>query len=346
MEGRGVAVQRTRRTEGRAHGVGGRVLDFLGRQEWMDRPSYRLENVLSFGFNAFGGARNRVTNFLNGVWLGHPVHPPLASLTSGAIGTTVALDALNLLPGKSTTEMLDASRIAERALGLGILANLASAATGVADWQHTHEKDRRIGLVHGVLNLVATGLYIQSWRDRRRGRHLRGIVTSAVGYGITAGSGFLGGALVFGSGIGTDQSGERLRIDDWTPVLPEAELPADKRLKRVDVDGVGVVLCRDGDNVSAFAGLCPHLAAPMEDGWVDRGRVVCPWHGSQFDVRTGEVVRGPAAAPLPCYRARVRDGMVELRDGAPTPLGADREKYLDPKALQCPGISHAKEVAQ
>lgn len=341
-----MAVQRAHGAEGRAHGVGGRVLGFLGRQEWLDRPSYRLENVLSFVFNAFGGARNRVTNFLNGVWLGHPVHPPLASLTTGAIGTTVALDALSLLPGRPSSEMLDASRFAQRALGLGILANVASAATGVTDWQHTHEKDRRIGLVHGVLNLVATGLYIQSWRDRRRGRHLRGIVTGAIGYGITSGSGFLGGALVFGSGIGTDQSGERLRIGDWTPVLLEAELPAGNKLKRVDIDGVAVVLSRDGDEVSAFAGLCPHLAAPMADGWIDRGRVVCPWHGSQFDVQTGEVVRGPAASPLPCYQARLRDGMVELRDGAPTPLGVAREKYLDPARTQCPEISDAKEIAR
>lgn len=341
-----MAVQRAPGAEGRAPGAGGRVLDIVGRQEWIDRPSYRLENVLSFVFNAFGGARNQVTNFLNGVWLGHPVHPPLASLTTGAIGTTVALDALSLVPGKSTTEVLDASRFAGRALGLGILANFASAATGVTDWQHTHDKDRRIGLVHGVLNLLATGLYIQSWRDRRRGRHLRGIVASAVGYGITSASGFLGGALVFGSGIGIDQSGERLCIDDWTPVLPEAELPADQTLKRVDVDGIGVVLCRDGDTVSAFAGLCPHLAAPMEDGWVDRGRVVCPWHGSQFDVQSGAVVRGPAAAPLPCYQARLREGMVELRSGAPTPLGEGRVKYLAPQALECPEIAAAKEIAQ
>lgn len=344
-----MAVQRARRAANRAHGVGGRLLEFLGRQEWLDRPSYRLENVLSFVFNMFGGARNRVTNFLNGVWLGHPVHPPLASLTTGAIGTTVALDALRLLPGTSSAEVLDASRFAQRALGLGILANFAAAATGVTDWQHTHENDRRIGLVHGVLNLVATGLYLQSWRDRRRGRQLRGIVTSAIGYGITSGSGFLGGALVFGSGIGMDQSGDRLRIDDWTPVLPEAELPADQRLKRVEVDGVGVVVCRDGEQVSAFAGLCPHLAAPMADGWLDRGRVVCPWHGSQFDVQTGAVVRGPAASPLPCYQARLRDGMVELRDGAPTPLGVAREKYLDSAAVPCPEISDAsdvKEIAQ
>jgi uncharacterized membrane protein len=174
--------------------------------------------MISYAFNALGGARDRVTNVLNGVWLGHPVHPPLASLTSGAIGTTVGLDALSFLPGRPKSELIDASRFASRALGLGILANLGSAVTGVAAWQHTHEQARRIGLVHGVLNGLATGLYITSWLDRRHGRHRRGIVISAIGYGITVGASYLGGALVFDLGIGIDQSGERLRTVDWTPV--------------------------------------------------------------------------------------------------------------------------------
>jgi nitrite reductase/ring-hydroxylating ferredoxin subunit/uncharacterized membrane protein len=303
-------------TEGRLQKRGARLLSFIGRQEWLDRPSYRFEHLLSYAFNALGGARDRVSNALNGVWLGHPVHPPLASLTSGAIGTTVGLDALSLLPSRPKSELIDASRFATRALGLGILANLGSAVTGVADWQHTHEEDRRIGAVHGVLNLVATGLYVASWLDRRRGRHRRGIVISALGYAITAGSSYLGGALVFDSGIGIDQSGRGLRTLDWTPVLPVESLKNGKP-QRVEVDGVGLVLCRTGSNgeIAAFGEFCPHLAAPMTDGWVDRGRLVCPWHGSRFDVCSGEVLRGPSAAPLPRYQTRINDGMIELRNG-------------------------------
>lgn len=295
-----------------AHRIGTRALEFIGRQEWLDRPSYRLENVLSFIFNAFGGARNSVTNALNGVWLGHPAHPPLASLASGAIGTTVALDALSALPHRVATERSDAARFAQDALGVGILANLGSAVTGVTDWQHTHEKDRRVGLVHGLLNLLATTLYVASWFDRRRGRHLRGMAVSAIGYGIACGSGYLGGSLVFGSGIGIDQSGRRLQGHDWIPVMAAEELP-NGHTQRVEVDGIGLIVCRTDDTVSTVGELCPHLGAPMADGWLDRGRIVCPWHGSQFDVRSGQVVRGPAAAPLPCYQARLHDGKVELR---------------------------------
>ncbi|WP_343708577.1 Rieske 2Fe-2S domain-containing protein [Mycobacterium sp.] len=298
------------------HRLGTRVLDFVRRQSWLDRPSYRLEHTLSFLYNSLGGARDRVTNALNGVWLGHPVHPPLASLTSGAIGTTVALDALSVLPGRPATELIDASRFARRALGLGILANLGSAVTGVTDWQHTHEEDRRIGLVHGVLNVFATCLYLASWWQRYRGRHLRGIAISTLGYGITAGSSYLGGVLVFDSGIGVDRSGARLRSKEWTPVLALDSLQ-DGKPQRVEVEGVGLVVCRTGDGkVSAFGEYCPHLAAPMADGWVERGRIVCPWHGSRFDVDSGEVLRGPAAASLPHYEARIRDGMIEVRGGS------------------------------
>jgi nitrite reductase/ring-hydroxylating ferredoxin subunit len=310
-----------RSLDGRLQKLGSRVVSAIGRQEWLDRPSYRFEHLLSFAFNGLGGARNTVTNALHGVWLGHPVHPPLASLTSGALGTTVALDALSLLPGQPATEVRDASKFASRALGVGILASIGSAITGVTDWQHTHESDRRVGAVHGLVNLVATGLYAQSWWDRRRGRHGRGIALTALGYGITVAGSYLGGALVFESGIGIDQSGARLRKAEWTPVLPASSLNG--KPVRVEVDGVGLVVCQTNPGeVAAFGELCPHLAAPMADGWIDRGRLVCPWHGSWFAAESGDVLRGPAAAPLPCYEARLVNGVVEVR-GEPEPgLGA------------------------
>lgn len=306
---------------GRLRQLGPQVLSAIGRQEWLDRPSYRLEHLISFGYNALGPARNTVTNALHGVWLGHPVHPPLASLTSGALGTTVALDALSLLPGQRATEVRDASRFATRALGVAIVASIGAAITGTTDWQHTHEKARRTGLVHGVANLAATALYGQSWWDRRHGRHRRGIVLTALGYAITLGSSYLGGALVFESAIGIDQSGQRLRAEEWTPVLPASSLNG--KPVRVEVDGVGLVVCQtQPGKVAAFGEFCPHLAAPMADGWIDRDRVVCPWHGSRFAVESGEVLRGPSAAPLPRYEARLVDGIVEVRGQQPALEGA------------------------
>lgn len=200
-------------------------------------------------------------------------------------------------------------------LGVGIVGSLASAVTGLNDWQHTHEQSRRVGLVHGALNTVATSLYVASWWDRRRGRHLRGVAGSGLGFGITLVSGYLGAALVYRSGTGVDRSGARLAIREWTPMLPATVLKTGKP-QRVEVAGIGLVLFRNGEDVVAVGERCPHLGAPMSDGRIDRGRIVCPWHGSQFEPVSGRVVNGPATAPLPCYPTRLRDGMIEVRDGA------------------------------
>ena len=226
----------------------------------------------------------------------------LTSLPTGAVATSVALDAASLLP-RGGAQLRDA---AGSALAVGILGSVGAGITGATDWQHTHEDARRVGLVHGLVNTVATGLYAMSWWDRRRGRHVRAMAGSAVGYGLTLGAGYLGGALVYGSGIGVDRSGPRLGVDDWTTMLPLAAL--DGRPERVEVAGVGVVLYRDGSDVMAVGERCPHMGAPMTDGRIDRGRIVCPGM-----VRDSSCETGPCSAVrLPRhYRATGRGSAMD-----------------------------------
>ncbi|HWX99071.1 MAG TPA: (2Fe-2S)-binding protein, partial [Mycobacterium sp.] len=51
-----------RSSDGRLQKLGPQALSAIGRQEWLDRPSYRLEHLLSFAYNGLGRARNTVTN--------------------------------------------------------------------------------------------------------------------------------------------------------------------------------------------------------------------------------------------------------------------------------------------
>jgi hypothetical protein len=69
---------------------------FIGRQEWLDRPSYRFEHMLSYAFNVLGGARDRVTNALNGVWLG--LRPPgLSRAQRGGHYAYIGLELIQVL---------------------------------------------------------------------------------------------------------------------------------------------------------------------------------------------------------------------------------------------------------
>jgi nitrite reductase/ring-hydroxylating ferredoxin subunit len=65
--------------------------------------------------------------------------------------------------------------------------------------------------------------------------------------------------------------------------------------------------------VCALAATCSHLGGPLDKGRREGDTVICPWHGSRFDLCTGEVLAGPAVYPQPLYEARLRAGKVEVR---------------------------------
>lgn len=52
---------------------------------------------------------------------------------------------------------------------------------------------------------------------------------------------------------------------------------------------------------------CPHRGAPLWEGELQGTTVVCPWHPSRFDLRTGRPLSPPAKRPVTCYAVRVED---------------------------------------
>ena len=65
-----------------------------------------------------------------------------------------------------------------------------------------------------------------------------------------------------------------------------------------DVAGSKVNIASVGGQLHAFDDTCTHKACSLAKGKLDGTTVTCPCHGSQFDVMTGEVLRGPAQRPV------------------------------------------------
>ena len=84
--------------------------------------------------------------------------------------------------------------------------------------------------------------------------------------------------------------------------LHSTKPPEPGKALRLVVDGSPVAVFNVGGVLFGVDEKCTHVGAPLDTGSVSGSTVTCPWHGSQFDLKTGAVVRGPAATPLRVYR--------------------------------------------
>jgi 3-phenylpropionate/trans-cinnamate dioxygenase ferredoxin component len=81
--------------------------------------------------------------------------------------------------------------------------------------------------------------------------------------------------------------------------LDEGELMA------VEVDGEPICLAKVNGAVYACTDNCTHISGPLNEGDLDGEVLTCPWHGAQFNIRTGKVLRGPARQDILTYPVRV-----------------------------------------
>jgi nitrite reductase/ring-hydroxylating ferredoxin subunit len=205
-------------------------------------------------------------------------------------------------------------RGADAAIAIGLVGATVSAVTGLNDWQHTNGEARRVGTVHGLLNVGATSLYLTSWLLRKqRGRRGTARALGLLGFATTVASAYLGGHLVYQQRIGVNHAPQSDLPTEFVPVIAEADLP-ENTLHRAEADGVPVVLLRRGNEILALAETCAHMGGPLSEGKIEDGDCVrCPWHGSKFSLEDGSVIEGPSAFDEPAFETRIRDGQVEVR---------------------------------
>jgi nitrite reductase/ring-hydroxylating ferredoxin subunit len=253
-----------------------------------------------------GPSAGPAKDFLNGTWIGHPIHPPI---TDVPIGAWLGASLLDLADGGSGNGM---ARGADALVALGCVGAVGAAATGFADWQDQVGHSRDVGTAHALINTSALALCSASLVLRLKGARGPAIALSLVGLGAAATGAFLGGDMVFRMGMQVNRNAFTSGPKKWTAVAEENEV-VDGSFVRKQVGKNQVLLTRLDGEICAASAICSHAGGPLDELPLRDGQLHCPWHGSQFELRTGHVTHGPATVAVPVYETRTKEGQVEIR---------------------------------
>jgi nitrite reductase/ring-hydroxylating ferredoxin subunit/uncharacterized membrane protein len=237
-----------------------------------------------------------VKDFLNGTWLGHPVHAVVTDVPIGAMTISIIAD------------LIGQPVVADVSMLLGVLAMLVSAVTGAADYSDVDGTARNRATVHASLMVTTLVIYTVSLviRAGHPADRLLPILLALVGYLILALAANIGGDLVYLIGTNVSRHAWRGAGAKWIALdlggLPDIPPGGPTKLKA----GINeLALIRDGDRILALHAVCAHAGGPMAEGTIAGGdRLECPWHGSRYLIANGHVVRGPAMYDQPAYDVR------------------------------------------
>ena len=274
-------------------------------QAWLDTLGDPLQKFVNSLFSNAGEGGKQAKNALNGVWLGHPLHPVITDVPVGAWTCTLVLD----LAASGHEEIQKAADIT---LATGLLAATGAAVTGFTDWSDTYGKERKVGLLHGVTMLATFTAYTFSLLARLAGARKSGVALSNLGYGLLSAGAYIGGDEVYDIGYGVNHTAFDHGPGKYTAVMPEADLPEGTPAKAM-AGSTPVLLVKQGGDIYALHDTCVHAGCSLAGGTVDGRSIICPCHGSQYDLRDGHVINGPATMPEPHFEVRVRDGQIEVK---------------------------------
>jgi nitrite reductase/ring-hydroxylating ferredoxin subunit/uncharacterized membrane protein len=284
---------------------------FIDQQKWLDTIGDPLQKYIGSLFSNAGETGKRVKNILNGTWLGHPAHPMITDVPIGAWTTTLVLDSAAALSGNESL-----ATAADITLATGLAAAIGAAATGFTDWSDTYGRERSVGLLHGLTMVATTLAYTLSLLARLRGKRAAGVALANTGLALLTGGAYLGGDEVYDIGYGVNHTAFHYGPTNFVQVMREAELQPDTPTK-AEAQGVPIVLVKTAGQVYALDDTCVHAGCSLAGGRLEGLSVVCPCHGSQYDLRDGSVMNGPATIAQPHYEVRIQDGMIEVKLAQP-----------------------------
>ena len=249
-----------------------------------------------------------IKDFLDGTWLGHPVHGAMTDLPIGALLLAVILD------------IVGQNAAADIAIAATILFMLGAAVTGAADYADTDGTARTRATLHATLMVVALVILLVSLGLRAGGDANRtvAIALGIVAFLIVSAGAFVGGDVVyvFGNMVnrhafrGAGTKWIRLDVGGTTDLMQLPEATPTKAKAGIN----DLVLVRSGDTVNALHAVCAHAGGPLAEGTVVDGCIECPWHASRFRLSDGRLRRGPSVYDQPAYEIRPAEtGGYEVR---------------------------------
>ena len=252
---------------------------------------------------------------------GHPIHPALIPFPFAFLTGAMAFDVVGVLLDRPALW-----GVGYHLIIVGVATALLAAVPGIVDYFGTvppHSSGKRRATWHGLLNLTATTLFAFAWFGRDATitePSLAALAMEIVAVGLLSVGGWMGGTLTFRNQIGVDH--RFAGAGKWSEVKPNVErgrivaaahdeLEVDQ-MKLVILKDRRIVLARTRSGYVAFDDRCPHSGGSLAGGALICGTVQCPWHGSQFDVHTGEERAGPAERGIETYPVESDDGLVRI----------------------------------
>lgn len=207
----------------------------------------------------------------------------------------------------------------------GIIALILSATAGAIDYFTVvppASSAQQRGALHGILNTLVwlALLFVVMHRGGAEFTPDKiSILVSLLPVAVLGYSAWLGGTLSYRNQVGVDRRSanagklKERSLDSWErPICNQNELSAGQIiLARIADQRIAVAKCSEG--MVAFSDHCTHKGGPLSDGALIDCTVQCPWHGSQFDVRTGRVVSGPAENKIDIYSIEIRNNEVYIK---------------------------------
>ena len=278
-------------------------------QGWLDPVSEAIQRAIGAFYDVLGAPGRVIKDALHGTTiLGHPLHPAVTDVPVGAWTVGLLADWLFVATGRVPPVAGDL------ALAVGLAVAVVAAISGYTDFHETAGHERRVAVVHGltmtlVVLLEAVSLVVRLGVPSGR---LMAIVISTVAWFMVALGAYAGGHLTFGIGSAVNHNAFFEGPTDFVRVGKRDDFP-EGQMRRVDANGLPVLLVRRMGLLHAIGAVCSHAGGPLEEGKLEGDVVTCPWHGSRFSCDDGHVLVGPATFDQPPLLVRERGGIVEVK---------------------------------